>query len=392
MMEPAVDGHASGGAFPLFAPAERADAKELENQIRTVLLDEVANALIQGMPDYVMLLNCYRQIVAVNGNMLRMSGAAGPEGLLGKCPGEAFSCVHASEAPGGCGSGRHCSVCGGMLATLESRRTGAQSARECHVTLEGDEQRSVDLLSVATPVAIGGTEYTLLVMRDISAEKRREVLERVFFHDVVNTAGGIYGLASMLAEHDEVPEHVAREYKSWLVDLSENLLDEIHNQRRFLSAEQGEFVPALARVGIRTVLGDVLNLYAHHERTPGRVLKLADGPEWEVVSDASVLRRIIGNMTINALEATPPGGTVTLSAVSDGPRVTIEVHNPGEIAPHVQLQLFNRSFSTKAPSGRGIGTYSMKLFGERYLKGEVSFRSSRDEGTVFTFSLPLAPQ
>lgn len=390
MMEVAVDRDVSGGAFTPLAPAERADAEELDRQIRTVLVNETASALIQAMPDYVMLLNRYRQIVAVNRNMLRMTGAAGPEGLLGKCPGEAFNCVHANEAPGGCGCGMHCSVCGGLLATLESRKTGAQSARECHITLEGDQQMSVDLLSVATPLAIGGTEYTVLAMRDISGEKRREVLERVFFHDVVNTAGGIYGLASMLSEHDDVPEHVEREYKSWLVTLSENLLDEIRNQRRFLAAEQGEFVPELARVSIRSMLGEVLNLYAHHEKTPGRLLKLADGPDWEVVSDASVLRRIIGNMTINALEATTPGGTVTLSAISDGSRVTIEVHNPGEIAPHVQLQLFNRSFSTKASSGRGIGTYSMKLFGERYLRGEVSFRSSRDEGTVFTFSLPLA--
>ncbi|HEX9079945.1 MAG TPA: ATP-binding protein, partial [Desulfuromonadaceae bacterium] len=119
------------------------------------------------------------------------------------------------------------------------------------------------------------------------------------------------------------------------------------------------------------------------------VLQLAEGPDYAIFSDASVVRRIIGNMTINALEATQPGETVTLSARSDGQRVVIEVHNPGVIPPDVQLRLFNRSFSTKEAAGRGIGTYSMKLFGERYLKGQVSFRSNRDEGTVFSFSLPI---
>ncbi|MBI2354886.1 MAG: histidine kinase [Deltaproteobacteria bacterium] len=382
----------SGEAFTMPGPLERADAKELELQIRTVMVNEVASSLIQAMPDYVMLLNRYRQIVAVNQNILHMAGAAGPEELLGKCPGEVFNCVHAADTAGGCGASRHCSVCGGMLATLESRKTGAQSVRDSHFTTGGADQAAIDLLTMATPITIGGTEYTLLVLRDVSSEKRRDVLERVFFHDVVNTAGGIYGLASMLAEQEDVPEHVQTEYKQWLVTLSENLLDEIRNQRKLLAAEQGEFVPELVCVSIRSVLREILTLYGHHEKTPGRVLKLLEGGDWEVVSDASVLRRIIGNMTINALEATPPGGTVTLSALSDGREVTVEVHNSGVIAPYIQLQLFNRSFSTKAAAGRGIGTYSMKLFGERYLKGRVSFRSSREEGTVFTFSLPLTRQ
>ena len=54
----------------------------------------------------------------------------------------------------------------------------------------------------------------------------------------------------------------------------------------------------------------------------------------------------------------------------------------------VQLQLFQRSFSTKGQTGRGIGTYSMKLLGERYLGGRVEFISRHPEGTTFTLSLP----
>jgi sensor histidine kinase regulating citrate/malate metabolism len=44
--------------------------------------------------------------------------------------------------------------------------------------------------------------------------------------------------------------------------------------------------------------------------------------------------------------------------------------------------LFRRSFSTKG-RGRGIGTYSMKLLGEKYLKGRVWFTSSPNAGTTF---------
>ncbi|MCP4426270.1 MAG: ATP-binding protein, partial [Chloroflexi bacterium] len=54
----------------------------------------------------------------------------------------------------------------------------------------------------------------------------------------------------------------------------------------------------------------------------------------------------------------------------------------------VQLQVFQRSFSTKG-SGRGLGTYSMKLLSERYLDGRVSFQSSLAEGTIFIGMYPL---
>jgi sensor histidine kinase regulating citrate/malate metabolism len=65
------------------------------------------------------------------------------------------------------------------------------------------------------------------------------------------------------------------------------------------------------------------------------------------------------------------------------------VSNPGLIPEQVQLQLFKRSFSTKSAKGRGIGTYSMKLFGERYLGGRVGFESTAEKGTTFWIELPI---
>ncbi|MBE2197330.1 MAG: hypothetical protein IAE79_01890 [Anaerolinea sp.] len=64
------------------------------------------------------------------------------------------------------------------------------------------------------------------------------------------------------------------------------------------------------------------------------------------------------------------------------------VHNPAVMSPTVQLQIFKRSFSTKAHD-RGLGTYSIKLLSERYLGGAISFTSSAGEGTVFTAVYPL---
>jgi sensor histidine kinase regulating citrate/malate metabolism len=64
------------------------------------------------------------------------------------------------------------------------------------------------------------------------------------------------------------------------------------------------------------------------------------------------------------------------------------VHNDAVMPEMIRLQVFRRSFSTKSPLGRGIGTYSAKLVTERYLGGSLSFSSSEEQGTTFAVTLP----
>lgn len=139
---------------------------------------------------------------------------------------------------------------------------------------------------------------------------------------------------------------------------------------------------------MEALLREVQTLYASHEIAAGRRLVLGAVLDATIVSDGAILRRIIGNLVKNALEASALGGTVTLSAAREGEGVVFVVHNAEVMTEEVQLQLFQRSFSTKSSEGRGIGTYSVKLFGERYLKGKVEFTSSAPAGTTFRFTVP----
>ena len=79
--------------------------------------------------------------------------------------------------------------------------------------------------------------------------------------------------------------------------------------------------------------------------------------------------------------------TITISITDQDTYVDISVHNEGYMSKEVQLQVFKKFFSTKG-SGRGIGTYGMKLIGEGSLKGKVWFESNADVGTTFIFRLP----
>jgi hypothetical protein len=370
------------------ATVARATPEALTHARRRLILERVLLAMIDAIPDSVLILNPQRQILAVNRRLQEMLPRAELETILGQRPGEALGCLFATEGAAGCGTGEHCLTCGAFVSIVASQQGNVQVVRECSLLLREGGGTALDLEVTATPASVDGQHLTVCVLKDIGDEKRRTILERVFFHDVLNTAGGLHGFASLLLEERELTPEQDREYKELLLELSSQLVDEIVHQRRLLAAERGEFRPDLRVVYLPLLLREVQALYASHEVAVGRILQVEAGPEGTILSDPAILRRILGNLVKNALEASGRGETVTLSVEARPEEVAFHVHNPGVIPPEVQLQLFKRSFSTKAACGRGIGTYSVKLFGEKYLKGKVSFTSSAQTGTTFTFTVP----
>lgn len=371
-----------------FAPAERADIATIRAEQQLLARTEFMLELLDSMQDLVMVLNQQRQIIAVNKRLLETFHISDSERMSGLRPGEALGCIQCNKGTHGCGTGVACSVCGAVLTILASQRTQAAARGECSIVLEQNGGTSLELEVMASPITLDGCDFTCFSIRDVSSAKRRRLLEHLFFHDILNTAGGIQGVASLLT--DDVPAEKAEQYKEWLLSLSESLIEDIQHQKQLLDAEKGELVPQLERLTLSPLLEELAQLYSKHERTPNRIVELKQAPPCELTTDRSLLRRVIGNMLINALEASGCGDTVTLTAECDDHTVTIAVINRGTIPEEVRLQLFKRSFSTKQTSGRGIGTYSMKLFGERYLGGQVRCNCS-DTTVTFSITLPRTP-
>jgi hypothetical protein len=211
----------------------------------------------------------------------------------------------------------------------------------------------------------------------------------MFFHDALNTAGAIRGYLQLLAEelcgHGSYGEELRQ-----LAELSEQLVEEIESQRDLVYAEAGDLAVRPQVLSVRPFLENLRALYAGHGVAAGRQIEIGEAWNGQIVTDGRLLARVLGNMIKNALEAAAAGEAVTLRAVDYGDAVEFSVHNLAVMPEQVQLQVFKRSFSTKAEAGRGIGTHSMKLFGERYLGGRVGFTSRHPEGTTFHVRLPKA--
>lgn len=367
-----------------FAPAERAQPETTAAQAERFLTNYPnLQTILDAVPDIVIALNRQRQIVFANRSALALTGRQMTQ-LLGLRPGEALNCIHAYESEGGCGTTAFCSTCGAVRAILASQR-GQADVEECRILVR-DSNDALDLRVWAVPYQMNGERLTIFTIQDIRDEKRRHVLERLFFHDVLNIAGAISFAAQIIRETRPTE---LQDLPDLLNTMTEQLIEEIKAQRDLLSAENHELVVHPEAINVQALLHAVVESYRQHQVAQGRTIQLALSAEpTTIVSDPILLRRVLGNMLKNALEATPAGGTVTLGYRTAGDEVEFWVHNPTAMPRDVQLQVFQRSFSTKG-RGRGLGTYSMKLLSERYLGGRITFDSSPTAGTTFRATYPL---
>jgi hypothetical protein len=322
------------------------DPDTVWQQRQVFVANPLALVMLESMLGPAIVLNARRQIVVAKRQFLEVIGAGDAGAVRARRPGEVLDCVHSAKRPGGCGTSQHCATCGAVAAILSTWRTHAETTAECRIcTRASADGGALDFRAKTSFLSVDGADFVVFALQDIRSEKRRHVLERVFFHDVLNVCGGVHDLAELL--------------------LTDGLDADIELKSKH-------------------------DVYRHHHVAAGRELECGScDPLW-LRTDATLLRRVLGNLIKNALEVTPPGGTVLVSASGEPDGVRISVQNPGAMPERARLQMFQRSFSTKGGDGRGVGTYSIKLFGERYLGGRVAFTSDQAAGACFTVTLPLA--
>ncbi|MDR1154194.1 MAG: HAMP domain-containing histidine kinase [Bacteroidales bacterium] len=338
---------------------------------------------LNGVASMVSVLNVNRQIVFVNKLILNMVGASDIQEVLGKRLGELFGCQHAFEF-NGCGTSPHCSACGAVRTMLACTRS-TESIDECSLTND-DEKLTLDLRVHSTFTKVYGEEFIICSLFDISNEKRRGVMERIFFHDIMNTINGISGIAQVLPKIAPDKQSI---YLSHLTRLMNSLTEEIQSHRVLTLAEKNEYRVAQHQVFSLDFIRDEMEKYQQMAALEAKEVRITDDSEnHSFITDKTLLSRVLGNMIKNAIEAEHAGALIEVCVRKIDDHLQISVHNDGVIPKRDQLQVFNRSFSTKGEN-RGLGTYSMKLLTEKYLNGKIGFVSRKDHGTTFTVQLPI---
>lgn len=372
-----------------FDTPERSNAKQI--QADKTLIDNypLIQNLLESFPEIALILNENRQIVACNQNAIAGFGKSSLEQILGKRVGEAICCIHSNDmGENTCGTSKFCAQCGSANAIKFTRENLVKAIEECRITSQSNgKQEAYDFLVTTNPLQLNGRNFTVFAVRDISNEKRRLALERIFFHDVLNTAAVVNSISSIL--HEEEGEDFEILLQS-LKEASDQLIQEIQSQRDLRNAEDGNLTVDIVPVKVNEILERVYKQYSQHSLSEGKKLVLNKIDDSIFINtDKQLLIRSFSNLVKNAVEASASGDKIEIYAATGKNCVVISVKNPTYIPESTQLQIFNRSFTTKKGSGRGIGTYSVKLLVEQYLNGEVSFTSDKNEGTIFNIKIEI---
>ena len=367
-----------------YAPAERATKEEIDLQVDMFKNYQVLEKFLGKIPAVFIIVNKYRQIVYMNSGALEFTGLDDLSTAVGKRPGELIGCVHSTEEGGGCGTTGACTYCGAVNAVLSSQK-GKPTVEDCRLLL-GPNEEAYDLRVFAAPLKFDVEEFTAVTIQDIRHEKRLAMLEQVFFHDILNTTSGLLGTLQLIKNHkDKIDEEDLKKRATYL---TKKLIEEIQSQRILHAAENNTLIVSPKTFKSLDFLTKIVELYVNNDIAKKKSIKIDSNiNDIEITTDRTILRRIISNMVKNAIEATPEGGKITIGCELVNRKVQFWVHNPGFIPQDIQMQIFQRSFSTKSPH-RGLGTYSMKLL-STFLGGSVNFSTSEEDGTTFRAIYPL---
>ncbi|MBC7352974.1 MAG: HAMP domain-containing histidine kinase [Thermogutta sp.] len=212
-----------------------------------------------------------------------------------------------------------------------------------------------------------------------------------------------------LADLGRMAAHIAHELRNSLVPVSlyVSLL-----KRRVTNAESVEIIEKIEQAvqGAQSVLNDMLQFAADREvqetlfelkpwltnitkeielqAVSQKVLVKVEVPELLLAwADRDLLRRAIINLLLNALDAMPSGGEVTVRAAAAGRDLVISVADTGPGLSEEALQhAFEPFFTTKA-NGTGLGLaiveHLVQLHG-----GTITVQNGRHGGAVFQIHLP----
>jgi len=357
------------------------DLKSLELKASDFIRSHYFADLLVKVPLILMVLDSERKVVYANKSFEQhMYYAVKSINYAEKRPGDCIGCIHAASSELGCGTTEHCKYCG-LAATIQKTELEGKANGECQIEMiNGD----------ALVFKVHGhgfnyheRKYTFIAFEDISDQKARRLLEKIFLHDLNNTLSILYNLPEIFESFE------TEMIKKILKEVSVRMHDEITTYQVISAAENQQLQICPESVDLVLLVNQIINGLKYSTKFCN-ISAFVDVNPISIVTDKTILRQVLYNMVKNAMEAGEEDDSINVSSKIDfgNKLLMISVGNKQVMPIEARMQIFKKSFSTKG-TDRGWGTYSIKLLTEKYLKGKASFISEEGKGTIFTITLPM---
>jgi signal transduction histidine kinase len=208
-------------------------------------------------------------------------------------------------------------------------------------------------------------------------------------HEVNNPLAGVLVYTQLLAKRLNSDRFNKEDALKSLAAMETELIRSTRLIRNLLDFSR-QSPPALREVNANEVLERALELAAHSAELQNIQVSKELAPSLpNIMADFDQLQQICTNLIMNAIQAMPEGGKLTLRTSADDNQLKIEVQDTGlGISKENMRKLFTPFFTTKG-KGKGVGLGLAVAYGiiQRH-KGRIEVQSKEGEGTTFTIYLP----
>lgn len=386
---------------------KRAEAELLHYQAQL-------EAIYDSAPLMMCLMNDKRELERMNRAMADFAGRALPTNGEAGGPGDFLGCLNALDDPKGCGAGPGCVTCPLRLSLLETMRTG-QPQRNVETTLflaRNGARREVRLSASTASVRVADKTKLLLCLEDITIRRQLEqqFLQAQKMEAVGQLAGGVahdfnnilaavmmhLGLLAMNLELDAENRQLVKEL--------ETEIKRAANLTRQLLMFSRRSVLQVRPVNLSAVVENLLKMLG---RLLGEHIEMRFAPALEeqwVDADPGMLEQVVVNLCVNARDAMPKGGVLTLTTESlqiteaetvghpdrrTGGFVCLSVADTGCGMDEATLKRAFEPFFTTKEMGKGTGLGLATVYGiVSQHKGWIEVASALGNGSTFRIFLP----
>lgn len=391
----------------------RALARALNRMLRNLRLSMARlresearyRGLFDRMPDVALELDAQGRVLAVNAAVAHLGHR--PEALVGQSVG---LLVAESDVP---------QV---LEAVSNAVKTGALTTTSMRLRCQAPELRFGELRAALrergkadSADEVGGEGPRLVaILRDVTERKRADdevahaqrvlsihTLASGISHEFNNVMATIIGTGALLATRPDLPEEVERELKR-IVDTARRgaaLSSQVLTYARRTSEQKSS-------CDLEPVIRDTMDLLSRTLDKRIEILVRSPSVLPRVKGDPTRLQQVLLNLGINAGDAMPGGGTLTIETkplaiarkadadrwgVERGDYVHIDVRDTGHgMDDAVLRRIFEPYFTTKQ-AGAGTGLGLSVVYGTiRGVGGGIDVESRPGAGTVFHLLLPVA--
>jgi signal transduction histidine kinase len=229
-----------------------------------------------------------------------------------------------------------------------------------------------------------------LQANQIRKQERLSLIGRIsggLVHDLKHPIQNIQNWVRLLPTHYQDEEY--RENFQQVVDREFKNVDEFFNKLKDFT---GEITINRAPLSITSLFQEISDRFKLAlDKKKGTFQQEITPPDLNVLADKFLFLRVLSNLVINAIEALPEGGKISLNAKIIGHdnhnRILISIKDTGMGIPDSQLASLFEDFATTKRKGLGLGLAMAKKIIEAH-KGNILVSSIQGQGTRFDIDLP----